>query len=290
MNRDYKEAIKIYDGLTYIDEDLIEEMQSFLKANTTRTLKGKLSAHNKIMRLAIATVCIIFAFASVVIIGVFRGERVNWRELLTVEMGGALDVIIGKRDENGKIVLEEEVIKEATIDYSILATMEEYFQNEGKYEEVAQRIETVVGDVTSEFLIANAGEICISKHGMPIIYLNSNAVLEIYYFLFVNDRVVGYLLFFEHDGKVDYTIHLYTEDVGGIYSDYLTANQGKAFVAIGDGRGHIYFLSEENIVIKPSTGSEDKSFTVVGDCYNEFSDNVKISFEKISEETIKISR
>jgi|GEM_PF-4346368 len=285
MNTEHKEAIKIYDGITYIDEDLIEELQSVLKENTTGSLKKRAGNFNKIGVPAVVAVCIIFVFVSVVIIGAVKGEGVYWRRLLNVEMGGVLDVIIGKRDENGKIMLDAEVIKGA--DYSLLETVETYLKKEVNYEEIVQGIEIVAGDVTSDFLIANAGKICISKNCMPVIYLNSNAVSAIYHFLFVNDRIVGDLLFFEHDGKVGYSIELYTEDVGGIYTDYLMVNQGKEFIAIGDEMGTIYFLSEENTVIKPSTGNKANDINVDGDCYNAFSDKVKVSFGKISEETIE---
>lgn len=285
MITEHKEAIKIYDGITYIDEDLIEELQSVLEEGATDSMKKGMGNFNKIVIPAIVVVCIIFAFVSVVMIGAFRGEGVYWRRLLNVEMGGVLDVIIGKRDENGKIMLDAEVIKGA--DYSLLETVETYLKKEVNYEEIVQGIEIVAGDVTSDFLIANAGKICISKNSMPVIFLNSNAVLRIYYFLFVDGMVVGDLLFFEHNGKVSYSIDLYTEDLGGIYTDYLMANQGKEFIAIGDEMGAIYFLSEENAVIKPTTGSEAKDITVSGDCYNAFSDKVKVSFEKIGEETIE---
>lgn len=152
-----------------------------------------------------------------------------------------LDVIIGKRVENGKIILDAGVINGATMDYSFLETVETYFQKEVNYEEIVQRIEIVAESATSEFLIANAGKVCISKNCMPVIYLNSNAASTIYHFLFVNDMIVGDLLFFEHDGKVGYSIELYTENVGGIYTDYLMVNQGKEFIAIGDEKGLYIF-------------------------------------------------
>lgn len=263
MNRDYKEAIKLYEGITYIDEDLIEELQSVSKENTMSSLNKRVGDFHKGRISVVVVVCVFFAFVSVVMIGVFRDGRVNERQFLNVEMGGVLDVIIGKRVENGKIILDAGVIKGATMDYSFLETVETYFQKEVNYEEIVQRIEIVAESATSEFLIANAGKVCISKNCMPVIYLNSNAASTIYHFLFVNDMIVGDLLFFEHDGKVGYSIELYTENVGGIYTDYLMVNQGKEFIAIGDEKGAIYFLSEENTVINPLTGSEADDITVV---------------------------
>lgn len=176
-----------------------------------------------------------------------QGWKSKWKAIFKCENGRGLDVIIGKRVENGKIILDAGVINGATMDYSFLETVETYFQKEVNYEEIVQRIENVAESATSEFLIANEGKVCISKNCMPVIYLNSNASSTIYHFLFVNDKIVGDLLFFEHDGKVGYSIELYTEDIGGIYTDYLMVNKGKEFIAIGDGKGTIYFLSEEII-------------------------------------------
>ena len=66
MITEHKEAIKIYDGITYIDEDLIEELQSVLEEGATDSMKKGMGNFNKIVIPAIVVVCIIFAFVSVV--------------------------------------------------------------------------------------------------------------------------------------------------------------------------------------------------------------------------------
>ena len=122
-----------------------------------------------------------------------------------------------------------------------------------------------------------------------MIDLNDASVANIAYeFIFSDDKVVGYVMFFVARGNLDYNISLNTSHTTGYYFDFLDNNPNMSFVVLTDGFSS-YFLSENNLIYHALNGKIIDDFSITGDCYRAFNVNeIDISYHKVMEQIVAI--
>ena len=157
------------------------------------------------------------------------------------------------------------------------------------YSQIANDIERLIEDGTEGFLLTDTNNLCISKQNLYMIDLSGASVANIAYeFIFSDDNVVGYIMFFAAGGKLEYSISLNTPYTIGYYFDFLNDNQDMSFVVLTDGFSG-YFLGENNRVYNARTGKVTDDFPVTGDCYQALNVNeMDISYQKIMEQITPI--
>lgn len=286
-----KEAEKIYHGITHIDDALLIEFDDSVtnqsKANKHSLPKAYFLSFRKkklkIITLASALIVILiaahFMYSDNMPITTNNGSD--------TKMGGNTEIRIGVRDGGRLLSLNAEEIADTPIDTSQLKELNSLLQ-QVDYEQILDDIERII-DGTEGFLLADTHNLGISRQNMYMIDVNHASVANIAYeFIFSDDEVVGYVMFFVVDGKLDYSISLNTSHTRGYFFDFLVANPDLSFVVLTDGYSN-YFLSEKNLIYRALSGSVVDDFPITGDCYQALHVNgIDISFHKIMEQIVII--
>lgn len=279
-------AKKLFQGMSYIEDDLIEELEFDGRE------KFKLMLSTKKRKLIPALV----AIASVVLVFIVwsswsKGNVIIAPDTMSdIKMGGNSEAKIGTRDGEGLEALNAEEITEVGIDDTLLSTLEKNILKNADYEQLSSDIEQWITEGTEGFLLSDTEDLSISKYNMYMIRLEDAAVANIAYeFLFSNGEPVGYVMFFMANGELNYNISLNTADTYGYYLDFLVNHKGVEFVVLTDGLSE-YFLSEDNVLYNPSTGGIVNQIAVEGDCYQVLEIyGVSVSYEKIMARVEQIS-
>lgn len=205
-----------------------------------------------------------------------------------IKMGGNTEITIGTREGDKPISLNAEEIANTPIDTSQLEKLKSLMK-QVDYSQIANDIERLIEDGTEGFLLTDTNNLCISKQNLYMIDLSGASVANIAYeFIFSDDNVVGYIMFFAAGGKLEYSISLNTPYTIGYYFDFLNDNQDMSFVVLTDGFSG-YFLGENNRVYNARTGKVTDDFPVTGDCYQALNVNeMDISYQKIMEQITPI--
>jgi hypothetical protein len=232
--------------------------------------------------------------ALLVVIGVAGSAAVKTRsggetaDNLDTKMGGSLDTVIGKKDK-ARTVLTAEDITEADIDCSGLEALEKKIQKKADYAEIKESVEVWIAEGVEGFLLTDAGNLAISTCNMPMINLSDLSVSEVVYeFLFAEEQPVGYIEFFMGNGSLSYSISLLTPQTHGYFLDFLDEHPGESFLVLSDGMS-CYFLGEDNVLYRASSGTVANELTIDGDCYHAFPyEKMAVSYEKIMNQVVVI--
>jgi hypothetical protein len=124
---------------------------------------------------------------------------------------------------------------------------------------------------------------------MPMINLSDLSVSEVVYeFLFAEEQPVGYIEFFMGNGSLSYSISLLTPQTHGYFLDFLDEHPGESFLVLSDGMS-CYFLGEDNVLYRASSGTAANGLTIDGDCYHVFPyEKMAVSYEKIMSQVVVI--
>jgi hypothetical protein len=274
---------RLYTGITNVDEDLIQELaEASSEPDSAQPFeKSSRPAHRRWCTAA-AVVALLVA------IGVAGGAAVKTRSggefanNLDTKMGGSLDTVIGKKEDNARTVLTAEEITEADIDCSGLEKLEKKIQKKADYGEIKESVAVWIAEGTEGFLLTDASNLAVSTCDMPMINLSDLSVAEVAYeFLFSEEQPVGYVELFMGKGSLSYSISLLTPQTHGYFLDFLADHPGESFLVLTDGTSG-YFLSEDNVLYRALNGTVANELTIDGDCYHAFPyEKMAVSYEKI---------
>jgi hypothetical protein len=278
---------RLYTGITNVDENLIQEL--YVSPQMQEATKH---SHHKARRRWCAAAAVV---ALVVVIGAAGGAAVRTRSggetagSLDTKMGGSLDTVIGKKEDNARTALTAEEITEAGIDCSGLENLEKEIQNKADYGEIKESVAVWIAEGTEGFLLTDAGNLAVSTCNMPMINLRDLSVSEVAYeFLFTEEEPVGYIEFFMGKGSLSYSISLLTPQTHSYFLDFLAEHPGESFLVLSDGMS-CYFLGEDNVLYRASSGTVSNEITIDGDCYHAFPyEKMAVSYEKIMNQVVVI--
>ncbi len=278
-----REAEKLYNGITCIDDELIVEYDDSAAKRSPDHESEFFRKRFQILTLASAIIILVVAGF---VLG--RNIPVKTEGNPDIKMGGNTEITIGTREGDKPISLNAEEIANTPIDTSQLEKLKSLMK-QVDYSQIANDIERLIEDGTEGFLLTDTNNLCISKQNLYMIDLSGASVANIAYeFIFSDDNVVGYIMFFAAGGKLEYSISLNTPYTIGYYFDFLNDNQDMSFVVLTDGFSG-YFLGENNRVYNARTGKVTDDFPVTGDCYQALNVNeMDISYQKIMEQITPI--
>ena len=278
-----REAEKLYNGITCIDDELIVEYDDSAAKRSPDHESEFFRKRLQILTLASAIIILVVAGF---VLG--RNIPVKTEGNPDIKMGGNTEITIGTREGDKPISLNAEEIANTPIDTSQLEKLKSLMK-QVDYSQIANDIERLIEDGTEGFLLTDTNNLCISKQNLYMIDLSGASVANIAYeFIFSDDNVVGYIMFFAAGGKLEYSISLNTPYTIGYYFDFLNDNQDMSFVVLTDGFSG-YFLGENNRVYNARTGKVTDDFPVTGDCYQALNVNeMDISYQKIMEQITTI--
>lgn len=278
-----REAEKLYNGITCIDDELIVEYDDSAAKRSPDHESEFFRKRFQILTLASAIIILVVAGF---VLG--RNIPVKTEGNPDIKMGGNTEITIGTREGDKPISLNAEEIANTPIDTSQLEKLKSLMK-QVDYSQIANDIERLIEDGTEGFLLTDTNNLCISKQNLYMIDLSGASVANIAYeFIFSDDNVVGYIMFFAAGGKLEYSISLNTPYTIGYYFDFLNDNQDMSFVVLTDGFSG-YFLDENNRVYNARTGKVTDDFPVTGDCYQALNVNeMDISYQKIMEQITPI--
>lgn len=278
-----REAEKLYNGITCIDDELVVEYDD-------STAKRSPDHESEFFRKRFQILTLASAIIILVVAGFMLGRNipVKTEGNPDIKMGGNTEITIGTREGDKPISLNAEEIANTPIDTSQLEKLKSLMK-QVDYSQIANDIERLIEDGTEGFLLTDTNNLCISKQNLYMIDLSGASVANIAYeFIFSDDNVVGYIMFFAAGGKLEYSISLNTPYTTGYYFDFLNDNQDMSFVVLTDGFSG-YFLGENNSVYNARTGKVTDDFPVTGDCYQALNVNeMDISYQKIMEQITTI--
>lgn len=274
-----REAEKLYNGITCIDDELVVEYDD--SAAKRSPDHQSVFSQKRFQILTLASAIIILVIAGFML---SRNIPVKTEGNPDIKMGGNTEITIGTKEGDKPIALNAEEIANTPIDTSQLEKLKSLMK-QVDYSQIAADIERLIEDGTEGFLLTDTNNLCISKQNLYMIDLNGASVANIAYeFIFFDDNVVGYVMFFAAGGKLEYSISLNTPYTTGYYFDFLKDNQDMSFVVLTDGFSG-YFLSENNCVYNARTEKMTDDFPVTGDCYRALNVNeMDISYQKIMEQ------
>jgi hypothetical protein len=274
---------RLYTGITNVDDDLIQELQGTLSETDPAQPFEKPShrAHRR-WYAAVAVVAIVAA------IGVAGSAAVKTRSggettgNLDTKLGGSLDTVIGKKEDNARTALTAEEITEADIDCSGLEKLEKKIQKKADYAEIKKSVAVWIAEGTEGFLLTDVSALAVSTCDMPMINISDLSVSEVVYeFLFAEEQPVGYIQFFTVNGRLNHNTSLLTPTTHSYFLDFLADHPGESFLVLSDGMS-CYFLSEDNVLYRASSGTTTNELTIDGDCYHAFPyEKIAVSYEKI---------
>ena len=278
-----REAEKLYNGITCIDDELMVEYDDSAAKRSPDHESEFFRKRFQILTLASAIIILVVAGF---VLG--RNIPVKTEGNPDIKMGGNTEITIGTREGDKPISLNAEEIANTPIDTSQLEKLKSLMK-QVDYSQIANDIERLIEDGTEGFLLTDTNNLCISKQNLYMIDLSGASVANIAYeFIFSDDNVVGYIMFFAAGGKLEYSISLNTPYTIGYYFDFLNDNQDMSFVVLTDGFSG-YFLGENNRVYNARTGKVTDDFPVTGDCYQALNVNeMDISYQKIMEQITPI--
>jgi hypothetical protein len=273
---------RLYTGITNVDDDLIQELQEASSETDPAQPFEKSSrpAHRKWYAAAavVALVAAIGVAGSAAVKTRSGGETAN---NLDTKMGGSLDTVIGKKDES-RTALTAEEITEADIDCSGLEKLEKKIQKKADYAEIKGSVAVWIAEGTEGFLLTDVSALAVSTCDMPMINLSDLSVSEVVYeFLFTEEQPVGYIQFFTVNGRLNHNTSLLTPTTHSYFLDFLADHPGESFLVLSDGMS-CYFLSEDNVLYRASSGTTTNELTIDGDCYHAFPyERLAVSYEEI---------
>jgi hypothetical protein len=282
---------RLYTGITNIDDDLIQELQeapenlaedreNVAKTSSSAT-KRRRPAHRRWFAAAavVALVAAIGVAGSAAVKTRSGGETAN---NLDTKLGGSLDTVIGKKEDNARTALTAEEITEADIDCSGLEKLEKKIQKKADYAEIKESVAVWIAEGTEGFLLTDVSALAVSTCDMPMINISDLSVSEVVYeFLFTEELPVGYIQFFMVNGRLNHNTSLLTSQTHGYFLDFLADHPGESFLVLSDGMS-CYFLSEDNVLYRASSGTVANELTIDGDCYHAFPyEKLAVSYEEI---------
>jgi hypothetical protein len=278
---------RLYTGITHVDENLIQEL--YVSPQMQKATKYNHSSPRRKWYAAAAVAVLL------VVIGAAGNAAVKTRsggeiaDSLDTKMGGSLDTVIGKKEDNARTALTEEEITEADIDDSGLEKLEKEIQKKADYGEIKESVAEWIAEGAEGFLLTDAGHLAVSTCNMPMINLSNLSVSEVAYeFLFSEEESVGYVQFFMGKGSLSYSISLLTPQTHGYFLDFLAEHPGESFLVLSDGMS-CYFLGEDNVLYRASSGTVANELTIDGDCYHAFPyEKMAVSYEKIMNQVVVI--
>jgi hypothetical protein len=273
---------RLYTGITNVDDDLIQELAEASSETDPEQPFEKHShrAHRRWYAAAavVALVAAIGVAGSAAVKTRSGGETAN---NLDTKLGGSLDTVIGKKDEASTVLTAEE-ITEADIDCSGLEKLEKKIQKKADYAEIKESVAVWIAEGTEGFLLTDVSALAVSTCDMPMINLSDLSVSEVVYeFLFAEEQPVGYIQFFTVNGSLNHNTSLLTPTTHSYFLDFLADHPGESFLVLTDGMS-CYFLSEDNVLYRASSGTTTNEFIIDGDCYHAFPyEKLSVSYEKI---------
>jgi hypothetical protein len=273
---------RLYTGITNVDDDLIQELEDVASETDPAQPFKKHSrpAHRRWYAAAavVALVAAIGVAGSAAVKTRSGGETAN---NLDTKMGGSLDTVIGKKDES-RTALTAEEITEADIDCSGLEKLEKKIQKKVDYAEIKESVAVWIAEGTEGFLLTDVSALAVSTCDMPMINLSDLSVSEVVYeFLFTEEQPVGYIQFFTVNGSLNHNTSLLTPQTHSYFLDFLADHPGESFLVLSDGMS-CYFLSEDNVLYRASSGTTTNELTIDGDCYHAFPyERLAVSYEEI---------
>jgi hypothetical protein len=261
---------RLYTGITNVDDDLIQELQETHSRPAHRRWYAAAAV--------VALVAAIGVAGSAAVKTRSGGETAN---NLGTKMGGSLDTVIGKKDK-ARTALTAEEITEADIDCSGLEKHEKKIQKKADYAEIKESVAVWIAEESEGFLLTDVSALAVSTCDMPMINLSDLSVSEVVYeFLFTEEQPVGYIQFFTVNGSLKYNLSLLTPQTHSYFLDFLADHPGESFLVLTDGMS-CYFLSEDNVLYRASSGTTTNELTIDGDCYHAFPyEKIAVSYEKI---------
>jgi hypothetical protein len=274
---------RLYTGITNVDDDLIQELEeASSETDPAQHFEKRRRPTHRRWYAAAAVVALVAA------IGVAGSAAVKTRSggeianNLDTKMGGSLDTVIGKKEDNARTALTAEEITEADIDCSGLEKLEKKIQKKADYAEIKESVAVWIAEGTEGFLLTDVSALAVSTYDMPMINLSDLSVSGVVYeFLFAEEQPVGYIQFFTVNGSLKYNISLLRPQTSGYFLDFLADHPGESFLVLTDGTSS-YFLSEDNVLYRASSGTVANELTIDGDCYHAFPyERLAVSYEKI---------
>jgi hypothetical protein len=313
---------RLYKGITNVDDDLIQElhvspqMREVLErdvlteevpvqevevqktteeeASVQEIVEQKATKYNHssprrrwCAAAAVAALLVVIGVAGSVAVKIRSGGETA--DNLDTKMGGSLDTVIGKKEDNACTALTAEEITEADIDCSGLEKLEKEIQKKADYGEIKESVAVWIADGTEGFLLTDAGNLAVSTCSMPMINLSDLSVSEVVYeFLFAEEQPVGYIQFFMGNGSLNHNTSLLTPQTHSYFLDFLAEHPGESFLVLSDGMS-CYFLGEDNVLYRASNGTGANELTIDGDCYHAFPyEKMAVSYEKIMSQVVVI--
>lgn len=278
-----KEAEKLFQGITNIEDDLLEELESYasLRVPFIDHFFGRLlSMHIRKTALipAVLLVCLVLII-TMNNNGMGNHPITNKGTEPIISTGGYSEgtLVIGKRDGERLSGLDAEELTNISIDDAQFLKLEKAIKKHADYEEITNAFEREKQEILDR--------LSISTYNVTMIKLNDATVAPVAYeFLFADSEPVGYVEFFLANGELMYNTAFLAEDSYGYFYDFLAQNKNKSFILLNDGYSN-YFLGEDNIIYNPSTGNAMNKISVEGDCYQALEGyGISVSYEKIVNE------